>query len=590
MCGIVGYIGKKEAREVLIEGLKKLEYRGYDSSGMALVSDSIQILKSIGKVRQLEKKVKQNSICSTLGIAHTRWATHGEVNEVNAHPHQNGNVTLVHNGIIENADELREELQELGVSFYSHTDTEVIAALLNYYYSGDALFAINKMMGKLVGSYALGILFADQKDKVYAVKMASPLVVGVGEEENFFASDVTAIHNQTEEFYFLDDYDIAEISRNKIQFFHQGKVISKRKVVIPKEVERRSNESYEHFMLKEIYEQPELLDKMIKKYANHMELLPDLSEFEEIHIVACGSAMYAGMIGKELLEEYADVDVLIDVASEYRYKKHRYARKTLVIGISQSGETADTIAALKLAKESNIPILAIVNKENSTIHKLADQSILLEAGEEVAVATTKAYLLQVAILSLLSLKTSFSKNILSDFEIYKKQLLEIPNLLKSVLKETKQYQKIAEEIKDSKNIFFLGRKLDYAMCLEGSLKLKEVSYLHSEAYQAGELKHGTISLVEKDFPVIVLMTDSEIYKKTLSNAIEVKSRGAKVIPIVSSDLTSSDSLEIVVPATCAFFQPLLVVPVFQLIAYYTALYNHCDIDQPKNLAKSVTVE
>lgn len=592
MCGIVGYIGKKRACNVLLEGLKNLEYRGYDSAGIAVRSkDKEDIIKSVGKISALEKKMENvDSSCYTMGIAHTRWATHGEANLVNAHPHVVGEITLVHNGIIENAKELKEELIREGVVFHTDTDTEVVAALLNQYYTGDIHKAISKMMSVVKGSYALGIMIKKDFDHIYIVKKDSPLVVGMGSLENYFASDITAINMYTNQFVFLEDFEYAKLSSGKIEYYKEGKPIHKDIQTIDIELQSKSKNGYDHYMLKEIYEEPVVLEKTLKPYLEDMSLLPDLTQYREIHIVACGSALYAGMVGKVLLEEKANTKAVCEVASEYRYKNNIYSEKTLVIVISQSGETADTIAALKKAKENNQDTLAIVNVKTSTIARLADQSLFIEAGEEIAVATTKAYLLQTALISLLSLKLANDKGLIDDMEIYLKEFENSSIMVKNIIEKESDYKKIASQICSCDNVFFIGRKLDYAICMEGSLKLKEVSYIHSEAYQAGELKHGTISLIHQDMPVFGILTDSQLYEKTMSNVIEVESRGAKAILISKNSLKQNKSLEIVVPDSSDFVISLYVVPTLQLIAYHTAIMRGCDVDKPKNLAKSVTVE
>ena len=590
MCGIIGYIGEKNPVEVLINGLKCLEYRGYDSAGIALKEkDQIEVIKSVGKIVNLEEKLKnQELIPSHLGIAHTRWATHGKPSEKNAHPHTVGNVTLVHNGIIENAEELREKLKKEGVTFNSETDTEVITALINKYYENDPVEAINKALDEVKGSYALGILFQGSDD-LYAVRKDSPLIVGLGKEENFIASDIAAIIDYTNKYLLLEEREIAHITKNKVTITKDGKTVEKEVQTTNMERDAKDKCGYDHYMLKEIMEEPVVLEKTFKPYLENLDKLPDLTDYEEIHVVACGSAMYAGMIGKALLEEYANTKVEIDVASEYRYKNIIYDRKTLVILISQSGETADTIAAMRKAKENKVETLAIVNVKTSTIARESDNQIFIEAGPEIAVATTKAYILQVGIMALLAYKTALAKGLVKEEHKVLEEAEKLPRLIKEVLDRRDEYKKIAKEIYTSEDIFFIGRKIDYATSMEGSLKLKEVSYIHSEAYQAGELKHGTISLIEEGMPVFAIITDEEIKDKTVSNIEEVKSRGAKTI-VISNESWDNQKLQIVVPKISPYFQPILIVPTLQLIAYETAKLRGCDIDKPKNLAKSVTVE
>lgn len=590
MCGIIGYIGEKNPVEVLINGLKSLEYRGYDSAGIALKEkDEIEVIKSVGKIVNLEDKIKSKELIpSHLGIAHTRWATHGKPSEKNAHPHTVGNVTLVHNGIIENAEELREKLKKEGVTFNSETDTEVITALINKYYENDPVEAINKALDEVKGSYALGILFQGSDD-LYAVRKDSPLIVGLGKNENFIASDIAAIIDYTNKYLLLEEREIAHITKNKVTITKDGKTVEKEVQTTNMERDAKDKCGYDHYMLKEIMEEPVVLEKTFKPYLENLDKLPDLTDYEEIHVVACGSAMYAGMIGKALLEEYANTKVEIDVASEYRYKNIIYDRKTLVILISQSGETADTIAAMRKAKENKVETLAIVNVKTSTIARESDNQIFIEAGPEIAVATTKAYILQVGIMALLAYKTALTKGLVKEEHKVLEEAEKLPRLIKEVLDRRDEYKKIAKEIYTSEDIFFIGRKIDYATSMEGSLKLKEVSYIHSEAYQAGELKHGTISLIEEGMPVFAIITEEEIKDKTVSNIEEVKSRGAKTI-IISNESWDNQKLQIVVPKISPYFQPILIVPTLQLIAYETAKLRGCDIDKPKNLAKSVTVE
>ena len=590
MCGIIGYIGEKNPVDILINGLKSLEYRGYDSAGIALKNnDEVEVIKSIGKIVNLEEKIKSMEVIpSNLGIAHTRWATHGKPSEKNAHPHTVGKITLVHNGIIENAEELREKLKKEGVTFNSETDTEVVAALINKYYKKNPVEAIDKALKEVKGSYALGILFQNNDD-LYAVRKDSPLIVGIGKEENFIASDIAAIIDYTNKYVLLEEGEIAHITKDKVEVTKDGKIVEKQVQTTNMERDAKDKNGYDHYMLKEIMEEPVVLEKTFKPYLEQLDKLPDLTKYEEIHIVACGSAMYAGMIGKTLLEEYANTKVEIDVASEYRYKNIIYDRKTLVILISQSGETADTIAAMRKAKEHNVETLAIVNVKTSTIARESDEKIFIEAGPEIAVATTKAYILQVGIMALLAYKTALEKNLIKENDKVLQEAEKLPRLIKEVLDRREEYQKIAKEIYDSEDIFFIGRKIDYATSMEGSLKLKEVSYIHSEAYQAGELKHGTISLIEDGMPVFAIVTDESIKDKTVSNIEEVKSRGAKTI-IISNETWQKQKLQVVVPKISPYFQPILIVPTLQLIAYETAKLRGCDIDKPKNLAKSVTVE
>ena len=581
MCGIIGYKGKNHPLEILINGLKKLEYRGYDSAGIALKNNKeIQLIKSIGKISSLVEKIeKEKIIDSNLGIAHTRWATHGEPSEVNAHPHKVGKITLVHNGIIENASSLRKQLAQEGIEFNSSTDTEVVAALINNYYKGDIKKAIGKAIKEIKGSYALGILVEDE-DKLYAVRCESPLILGIGNNEYFITSDIGAIIEYTKDYVLLGENEIVEISNDGYTITKDNKVVNREIITSNLEREDSNLSGYEHYMIKEIMEEPVLINKMIQKYISNIDLLPDLKKYKNIHIVGCGSAYYAGMIGKYLYEEDG-IRVDIDVASEYRYRNIIFTEETLVILISQSGETADTIAAMRKANNFGVDTLAIVNVDASTIARECDYKILIEAGREVAVATTKAYLLQVLILSLLSYKLNPDKKYLED-------LKRLPQQLKVLLDKSGFFKKMADAIYKQKDVFFIGRRVDYAISLEGSLKLKEVSYIHSDAYQAGELKHGTISLIEDGTVVFAIVTDEETKDKTISNLEEVISRGA--YPIYVGTEECSYEHKIIVPKIHRKLQPILVVPTLQMIAYYVAYKRGCDIDKPKNLAKSVTVE
>ncbi len=581
MCGIIGYIGKKHPKEVLINGLKQLEYRGYDSAGIALKeNENIQIIKSIGKISNLEEKInKEELLNSHIGIAHTRWATHGEPNEVNAHPHQVGQITLVHNGIIENAHELKEELQKEGVIFKSDTDTEVMAALINKYYKGNMVKAIEQAISKVKGSYALAII-NEEEDKLYAVRCESPLLLGLGEEEYFVASDIGAILDYTRKYVLLGENEIVTMTKDGYEIEKDGKEVNRPVFVSELTSEDAGLCGYEHYMMKEIMEEPVLIDNFIKKHEKDLQDFPDLSKYKTIHIVGCGSAYYAGMIGKNYLEEDG-LKVEIDVASEYRYRNVIYDDKTLVILISQSGETADTIAAMRKANENKVDTLAIVNVDGSTLARECTYKVLIEAGREVAVATTKAFLLQVLVLSLLSYK-------LNPDDAYKNDLKKLPQQLKVLLDKSGFYKKLADAIYKNEDVFFIGRRVDYAISLEGSLKLKEVSYIHSDAYPAGELKHGTISLVNEGTIVFAIVTDDVTKDKTISNLEEVKSRGA--IPIYVGTEECNYENQILVPKVHKKLQPLLVVPTLQMIAYYVAYKRGCDIDKPKNLAKSVTVE
>ena len=593
MCGIVGYIGKKNAIEVLINGLEKLEYRGYDSAGIAFLTDDIEIIKNKGKIKNLKDKVSVDEK-STLGIGHTRWATHGEANEVNAHPHKVGKITLVHNGIIENYEEIKKDLISKGYTFKTETDSEVGCALLDFLYqkNQDMIKSIEEFKNMVKGSYALGIICSDDKDTLYTVRNASPLIIGVGDNENFIASDVPAILKYTNKYITLDDLEFAKITNDKIECFDKNnKVIKKDIKTFSGDAMDIEKNGYEHFMLKEIHEEPSVIKKTFDKYIND-DKIPDLSKYKKITIVACGSAYHAGLVGKNLIENYANIPVDVEIASEYRYKKHFFDEKELVIVVSQSGETADTLASLKLAKENNIDTLGIINVKESSIARESDIVLYTEAGNEIAVATTKAYSAQVALLSLISLAIANKNNLLNKDEIIEilKEIKLLPNKIEQLINND-NYQKIAKEIYKDNDIFFLGRGIDYAIALEGSLKLKEISYIHSEAYAAGELKHGTISLIDKDTPVIAIITDNSIKDKTISNVKEVKARGAKTILVANENLDNNCfDKKVIISSTHPLLQPLLTVIPLQLIAYEVAKLRECDIDKPKNLAKSVTVE
>ena len=597
MCGIVGYIGKENAIEVLINGLEKLEYRGYDSAGIAFLTDNIKIIKNKGKIKNLKNKVNLDEK-STLGIGHTRWATHGEANETNAHPHQVDKITLVHNGIIENYEKIKKELINKGYTFKTETDSEVGCALLDFLYqkNQDMIQSIEEFKTIVKGSYALGIICSDDKDTLYAVKNASPLIIGVGDKENFIASDVPAILKYTNKYITLDDLEFAKITKDKIECYNKkNKVIEKDIKMFSGDAMDIEKNGYEHFMLKEIHEEPSVIKKTFDKYIDNNKIddkIPDLSKYKKITIVACGSAYHAGLIGKNLIENYANVPVYVEIASEYRYKKHFFDKKELVIVVSQSGETADTLASLKLAKENKIDTLGIINVKESSIARESDIVLYTEAGNEIAVATTKAYSAQVALLSLISLTIASKNELLNKDEKLEilKEIKLLPNKIEQLI-NTDNYKKIAEEIYKDDDIFFLGRGIDYAIALEGSLKLKEISYIHSEAYAAGELKHGTISLIDKGTPVIAIITDNNIKDKTISNVKEVKARGAKTILISNENLDNSCfDKKVIIPNAHPLLQPLLTVIPLQLIAYEVAKLRNCDIDKPKNLAKSVTVE
>ncbi|MDD2376449.1 MAG: glutamine--fructose-6-phosphate transaminase (isomerizing) [Clostridia bacterium] len=601
MCGIIGYAGTKRVDKVLISGLKKLEYRGYDSAGLAFITNdnNLEIIKSVGKISKLEEKVNKSNIqFGNVGIGHTRWATHGIPNEINAHPHTSGKVSIVHNGIIENYTNIKEELQSKGVTFYSDTDTEVACAYINYIYETekDKIKCIQKACKHFRGSYAFGIIFEDDKDSIFVTRRDSPLIIGISDGENFVSSDVSAFLSYTKKYILLDHNEFAKVSSNSVLIYNDnGDLLNKEINIATWSDTQYEKNGYEHFMLKEIYEEPLVLKNIFNRYLNDISYLKDvdLSIYNNIHIVACGSAMHAGLVGRYLFETYANIPVTVDVASEYRYKNQIITDQTLVIIVSQSGETADTLAALRVAKSKGATVLAIVNVLGSTITREANIVIYTYAGPEIAVATTKGYTSQVAILATLAFEISRKHLTLDEKNKIISEMNNIQNILNYVLLKIEEYKDIAKSIYKKEHLFFIGRGIDYSMCMEGSLKLKEISYMHSEAYPAGELKHGTISLIENKTPIIAIATNKNLYEKTISNIKETKARGAFVIFITNEELdTTGDfyDIKLVLPTSTDFLQSLSVVTALQLISYYTAKERKCDIDKPKNLAKSVTVE
>lgn len=604
MCGIIGYAGSSNiSNSVLINGLHALEYRGYDSAGIAVLNkDKIQIIKAEGNVSQLSSKVAAMQLAEgTIGIGHTRWATHGKPSEDNAHPHQCGNVTLVHNGIIENYHEIREELKSKGYHFYSETDSEVAAAYINFCYqnSNDKFSALAQAYRHFQGSFAFAIIFHDELDTLYAMRKNSPLVLGIADNQTFLSSDISAFLTYTDMYMVLEHEEIARCTKQGINLQTlDGEHIHREPKITTMKANDIQKNGFEHYMLKEIHEEPEVIRQTIASFLqdNISELtqtMPDVSKYDNIHIVACGSAMYAGMIAKSLIETKARIQVNCVCASEYRYANPIFTKNTLAIFISQSGETADTIAALQLAKQQNIDTLAIVNVPGSTIARDADYVLFTKAGAEISVATTKAYCAQVAVLSLLACKLAYSHDYITSDERsqLENELKILPDQMKSMIQ--KDYLSFAKKIYEHEDVFFIGRGIDYSLSMEGSLKLKEISYIHSEAYAAGELKHGTISLIEVGTPVIALATDEQLYEKTISNIKEVKARGAYVLLIVREDLQVSDDVYddiLYIPKADIFLQGLLTVIPLQLLAYQIAKLRGCEIDQPRNLAKSVTVE
>ena len=605
MCGIVGYSGFRQATEVLLEGLRNLEYRGYDSAGISVFENgAIRTVKSQGRIQKLEEKIAFSPLTGTCGIAHTRWATHGVPSDINAHPHRSEHVSLLHNGIIENYLELKEELIAKGYQFVSQTDTEVAAHLISSLYDGDPLQAISRALTRIEGSYAFAILFDDHPDRVYGARKDSPLIAAVGQGENFILSDISATLKYTKDYYVLEDGDIVEISPEDIRIYGSNlSPVTRELSHAHWNVEQAQKGGFDHFMLKEIYEQPEAFSKTVVPHVK--DGLPNFERDEipedffenrrHIQIVACGTAMYAGTIGKNLIERFARIPVSGDVASEYRYNNPIVSPGDLVIVISQSGETADTLAALRLAKQKGADTLGVINVIGSSMAREADHVIYTHAGPEIAVASTKAFTVQMAVMFLLALELGLKNSTLQteDCRSLIDQLLDCRNSMEHALELTKTIPSLVSQAIDSPSLFYIGRGLDHALALEGSLKLKELSYLHSEAYAAGELKHGPISLITDGMPVITLATQQAVLPKTVSNMKEVKARGAKTLLICrESEAVDIDAYDfrIDLPDAADEFMPFTAAIAMQLIAYYKAVQSGCDVDKPRNLAKSVTVE
>ena len=588
MCGIVGYAGRKNVIKNIMTGLKSLEYRGYDSSGIAYIKDGkINIIKKAGPIKNLESKLNYNDDAS-IGISHTRWATHGKADDINAHPHKQGKITIVHNGIIENYDTLKKELEKEGYEFKTSTDTEVACAVIDKLYkeTNDMISTLGKINEVLKGSYAFNIINDDIPDTIFGIRKDSPLIVGISNDGNMLSSDIPAVLHITNKYVVLDNYDIVVLKDDSVKYYdRQGKEISKEIKEYNNSLDIISKNGYDHFMLKEINEESEVVKKILNIYTedNHVKNIYDIRKYKNIDIVACGSASFAGQIGKYYIEKYANIRTNVYYASEYRYQRNFFDKDTLVILISQSGETADTLAALKLAKEHNIDTLAIVNRRDSSIAREADSVIYTEAGIEIAVATTKAYLAQVIILLLLAIKdTKEEYKVIEDIKL-------LPNLITKYINEY-DYNAIANVLKDKEHVFYLGRGIDFYLSMEGSLKLKEISYIHSEAFQAGELKHGSISLIDEDFGVVSVVTDKTISDKTISNLKEVSARGAKIITITNIKDENFSDYKIEVDDYNEVLNPLTVIVPMQMIAYNVAKLRGCDIDKPRNLAKPVTVE
>jgi len=612
MCGIVGYLGTEQAAPILLSGLSKLEYRGYDSAGIAVFNEETgktEIVKSKGRLKLLSEKTDRgHAVSGCCGIGHTRWATHGEPSENNAHPHctDDRSVVLVHNGIIENYQELKEKLLKSGYAFYSQTDTEVAVKLVDYYYkrTGEPLEAISRAMLRIRGSYAFGIMFADYPDKIFAARKDSPLIIGKNETGCLIASDVPAILDKTKNVYYIGNLEIAELTKDEVHFFNiDREEIEKELVEIKWDAESAEKGGYEHFMLKEIHEQPKAVQDTLGAYIKdeHIDFkqigLEDefLKSIERIYIVACGSAYHVGIVGKYVIEELADIPVEVDLASEFRYRNPKLIKNSMVIVISQSGETADSLAALRLAKEKGVPVLGVVNVVGSSIARESDYVLYTYAGPEISVATTKAYSTQLIAMYLLAMQFAKVDGRMTDerFAGLIGQLNTLPEKIQKVLEDKERIQWFASKYANAQDIFFIGRGIDYAISMEGSLKMKEISYIHSEAYAAGELKHGTISLIEDGTLVIGVLTQKDLFEKTLSNMVEVKSRGAYLMGLTNYgnySIEDTADFSVYVPKTEQYFATSLAIVPLQLMGYYVSVAKGLDVDKPRNLAKSVTVE
>ena len=608
MCGIVGFAGRRPAAPFLLDGLSKLEYRGYDSAGIAVFGDHIRTVKSRGRLEDLRSKVAEVShLDGTVGIGHTRWATHGAPNDINSHPHSsmNGRVSVVHNGIIENYIPLKQELEAAGVVFRSETDTEVVAQLFEYYYEGDMVDTLIRVLGRLRGSYALGILCADHPDTILAVRKDSPMIIGLGEGENYIASDIPAVLEHTRKYYLLGDNEIVVMRADSVQILGMDKQPIEHEIFeVNYDISAAEKGGYEYFMMKEIQEQPRAVRTCIgSRMREDGEIVLDkirlteeqIKKIGRIYIVACGSAWHAGIVAKYVIEEIARIPVEVDLASEFRYRRPILSQDDLCIAISQSGETADTLAALREARANDVHVLSIVNAVGSTIARESDDVLYTMAGPEIAVATTKGYSTQLAVIYLLALKFAKVRHAMRPerLEELRQALLRLPDQLEPLVNMHDRVHDMAKRFADRNDIFLIGRGIDYGASLESSLKLKEISYVHSEAYAAGELKHGTISLIEEGTPVIAVATQDALYEKLVSNVKEVKARGAYVVAIVKEGCTDVEEIAdevIYIPATDDLFTSTLTVVPMQLLAYYMAVERGCDVDKPRNLAKSVTVE
>ena len=607
MCGIVGYIGEKRAAPILVNGLKKLEYRGYDSAGVAVFNDDeLKVIKCKGRLVSLEEKVSTETINGNVGIGHTRWATHGEPNDVNSHPHlsQSGKIAVVHNGIIENYIKLKEFLQLQGFKFISDTDTEVVAHLVEYHYKGDLVKAVMESVNELEGSYALGVICMECKDRFVAARKDSPLIVGVGQGENFIASDIPAILEYTRDIYILEDKEIAVLEKDSVKVYNIYGVESKKEIFhVNWDVAAAEKSGYEHFMMKEMCEEPKVLRDTINPriIEGKVELdninitAEELNSIEKIFIIACGTAYHAGVVGKYMIEKLARIPVETDLASEFRYRDPIVSNKDLVIIISQSGETIDTLFAMREAKAKGAKVLSVVNVVGSSIARESDNVLYTWAGPEIAVASTKAYNTQLSALYLIALDFASKRGTIDKdmFDSLISGLKDVPAAVEKVLENKEDIQKFASQHYNAKSVFFIGRGLDYALSMEGSLKLKEISYIHSEAYAGGELKHGTIALIEKGTLVVCPMTQDVLFDKMVSNIREVKARGAVVMAITQEKNTEVEKVADIViniPNVNSMLAPIVAVTPMQLFAYYVSVQKGCDVDKPRNLAKSVTVE
>ena len=608
MCGIVGYVGNKNAQEVILQGLEKLEYRGYDSSGIAVNgNEHIEYKKLKGRLSVLENYLKEKPLVGNVGIGHTRWATHGAPSDVNSHPHLNEQETIavVHNGIIENYSVLKEELIKKGYKFKSQTDTEVVVHLLDSLYDGDLLSTVFKATERLRGAYALGVISSDNPDELVAVRKESPLVVGVGNDESFIASDIPALLKYTKDVYFLENGEIVHLTKDKVKIYDKDKnEVEREMFTVDWDIEAASKGGYDHFMLKEIYEQPKAIrETLLRRLDDNGRIVlddinvtkEDLDKISKIYIVACGTAYHAGLVGRYAIERFAKIPVEPDVASEFRYGEPFIDENTLLIAVSQSGETADTLAAIREAKSKGARILSITNVVGSSVARESDDVFYTWAGPEIAVASTKAYTTQLVALYMVALHMANIKKSISEdyyFEIIEK-MKALPDKVEEIFQKSDEIKKIAGIIKDKNSAFYIGRGLDYQTSMEGALKLKEISYIHTEAFAAGELKHGTIALIEKETPVIAVASQDYLYEKMVSNIQEVKARGAYTIAIVKEGLDESlnhADETIYIPEIDNILAPVLTVVPTQLLAYYTSVIKGNDVDKPRNLAKSVTVE